>query len=195
MRLFLLISLFIFSSCLAFSQNISTNMRTNGRVSIGNETEGYYVGKIRNGKKHSQGTFLHASGMTYKGKWKNDEMHGKGTMTFSSGAKVQGTWIKGKINGYVVYTYPNGDVYKGQMRDNKKHGKGTCYYANGEVYKGYWENGYRHGEGRLITQNQKVIYDGRWEKGKKCLTTKNDPSINDNSTKKSPFWNHIAENN
>lgn len=194
MRLFLLVSLFIFSSFSTFSQSVSANSPTKGKVSIGNEIEGYYVGNIRNGQKHNQGEFRHPSGMNYKGNWKNGEMHGKGTMTFSSGAKVQGTWVNGKINGYVVYTYPNGDIYKGQMKDNKKQGKGTCYYASGEVYKGHWDNGYRHGEGRLIAQSQEVIYDGMWEKGKKCLIIKDNHSNNDNTPKKSPFWDHVAEN-
>ena len=43
-----------------------------------------YLGKLKNGKHHGQGTRTWSNGTKYVGEWKDGHMHGKGTDTIAS---------------------------------------------------------------------------------------------------------------
>ena len=78
----------------------------------------YYVGEIKGGLSHGEGTATWADGGKYVGQYKNSLMHGEGTFTFADGAK-----------------------YVGQYKDGQQHGLGKFTFADGEVYHdGEWEN-------------------------------------------------------
>lgn len=77
-----------------------------------------YVGELRDGKRHGQGTLTWPNGMKYVGEFKDDKFHGQGT-----------------------YTFPSGENYVGEFKDNKPHGRGIEYRADGSVQAGIWKNG------------------------------------------------------
>jgi len=81
------------------------------------------------------------NGAQYVGHMKNGKRHGEGTYTWADGAKYVGAWKGGKQNGEGTYTYANGDKYVGAYKDGKKNGEGTKTKADGTSWTGEWENG------------------------------------------------------
>ena len=87
----------------------------------GNEdSDGKYIGEIKNGKPNGQGTYTFPDGKKYVGKFKDGKKHGQGTTTYSTGIKYVGefkydtTW-KGTfydINGNIVDRVVNGNWIK-----------------------------------------------------------------------------------
>ena len=57
---------------------------------------GKYVGEVKDGDPHGQGTLTYAEGDKYIGKWKDGKRHGKGTYTEVDGKKYVGEWNDGK---------------------------------------------------------------------------------------------------
>mgnify|MGYP002173165235 CR=1 FL=1 len=72
-----------------------------------------YVGEVKGGKKHGQGTYTTAGGPKYVGEWKDGKAHGQGT-----------------------YTNHNGDTYVGEFKDDKRWTR-THYDKNGKVIATY----------------------------------------------------------
>ena len=65
------------------------------------------------------------SGVKYVGEVKNGKVHGQGTMTWPDGEKYVGEWNDGIMwNGQGTYTWPNGDKYVGEWKNNRIHGQG-----------------------------------------------------------------------
>ena len=63
----------------------------------GNEdSDGKYIGEIKNGKPNGQGTYTFPDGKKYEGKFKDGKEHGKGTYTYPDGVKYEGEWKNGK---------------------------------------------------------------------------------------------------
>ena len=86
----------------------------------GNEdSDGKYIGEIKNGKPNGQGTYTFPDGKKYEGEFKDGKEHGKGT-----------------------YTYPDGVKYEGEWKDGKEHGKGTLTTPDGFTDVGEWEDDY-----------------------------------------------------
>jgi len=56
-----------------------------------------YVGELRNGKKHGQGTYTYADGDKYVGEFRNDKYNGQGTVTYADGRIKEGIWKDGKF--------------------------------------------------------------------------------------------------
>ena len=74
-----------------------------GSFKDGNENRDFkYVGEIRNGLPHGQGTETFPNGQKYVGKFKDAKKNGKGTFTF-----------------------PDGRKYVGEFKDGTQHGQGT----------------------------------------------------------------------
>ena len=61
---------------------------------------------------------------------------------------------------------PTNEQYNGQWTNDKRHGYGMMTYGDQSTYTGEWENDKRHGKGKLEDKNGKIIYDGRWNKGR-----------------------------
>ena len=74
-----------------------------------------YIGDLRDGKRHGQGTCFYPNGHKYEGGWKEDSMFGQG-----------------------VYTWKDGSVYKGEFLENSKSAQGVMTWANGQRYEGTW---------------------------------------------------------
>ena len=80
----------------------------------GNEdSDGKYIGEIKNGKPNGQGTYTFPGGKEYEGEWKDDMKNGQGT-----------------------YTFPSGEKYVGEYKDNNPW-NGTGYDKNGNIIKKY----------------------------------------------------------
>ena len=93
---------------------------------------------VRDGK----GSIVWASGGYYVGEIKNGKRHGEGTNTFADGGKYVGQYKDGKVHGEGTYNFASGNKYVGQFKDDKRHGLGKYTYANGTVlHHGEWENG------------------------------------------------------
>jgi len=81
------------------------------------------------------------NGERYIGELKNGQPHGQGTFTWPNGEKYVGEWRDGQRNGYGRFFWPGGDKYFGQFRNNRKHGQGTLTFANGRQYVGEFKDG------------------------------------------------------
>ena len=75
-----------------------------------------YVGEMKNGLRHGQGTCTYASGVEYKGEWKDDKRHGQGAATWDSGNKYMGEWKNSERNGYGTLINKNGLKKVGQFK-------------------------------------------------------------------------------
>ena len=80
----------------------------------GNEdSDGKYIGEIKNGKPNGQGTYTSPDGKKYVGEFKD----GKGAMTNEIGCKYLGEWKKSQIwnssyydeNGNIIGKFVNGE--------------------------------------------------------------------------------------
>lgn len=107
------------------------------------------------------GTLYLADGNVYVGDLRDGVMHGQGTMTWPNGDKYVGGWKNGIKNGYGTFTqHPNSAAallrswdnewkYVGEWKNNKFNGYGTMYWGDGRKYIGEWKNGHRNGKGIL----------------------------------------------
>ncbi|MCQ2471529.1 MAG: TIR domain-containing protein [Clostridia bacterium] len=80
-----------------------------------------YVGQMKDGKYHGEGTWYRPGGWEmYKGNWVDGKRHGKG----------------------IEYHYFGSILYDGDWVNGKRHGKGTWYsYDRSIIHKGEFENG------------------------------------------------------
>lgn len=133
----------------------------------------YYVGEIKDGKRHGKGTFYFSNGFKYEGEFKNGVIEGqgtfyyddgniyngefvnnirqgKGTMNYSNGDKYEGNWLEGKKSGKGIYTFANGDIYDGTFESGNQNGKGILKKSNGYTYEGEFVENKAHGEGSCL---------------------------------------------
>ena len=68
-----------------------------------------YVGEVKNGKMHGQGTYTWPDGNKYVGEWQDSKRNGQGTYTWSNGDKYVGVWTFDKLK-IGTYTKDNGSV-------------------------------------------------------------------------------------
>ena len=98
-----------------------------------------YVGEIRAGKWHGQGTYTYADGDVYVGEHRDGRRHGPGT-----------------------FTWANGDKYVGELEEDLFHGQGTLTFTDGEKYVGEFRNHQKHGYGSLLLSNtDATTFSGR----------------------------------
>ncbi len=81
------------------------------------------------------------NGERYVGELKDGQPHGQGTFIWPNGEKYVGEWRNGQRNGFGRFFWADGNKYDGQFRNNKKHGQGTLTYANGRQYVGEFKDG------------------------------------------------------
>ena len=109
--------------------------KTNGHP----KKDNVYVGELRNGVPHGEGTLTSPDGAKYVGEWQDGKYHGQGTYTFPDGEKYVGEWRDSKKHGQGTYTYPDGEKYVGGFKDGKRW-SGTFYEEYGNV-EGTYTNG------------------------------------------------------
>ena len=90
-----------------------------------------YVGELRNGVPHGEGTLTFPDGGKYVGEFKEGKIHGQGTATYPDGSKYVGEWQDGNWHGQGTFTYPDGTKYVGEFKDGKPwSGKFYDKYGN-----------------------------------------------------------------
>jgi len=112
-----------------------------------------YLGKVKDGKPHGQGTHTLTSGIRYVGEFKDGKPHGQGTLTFTSGSRYIGEFKDGQRNGQGTTTTVDGDRYVGEWKDNKRNGDGIYSWPNGDQYVGQFKDGLKDGQGTLTLKN------------------------------------------
>ena len=97
-----------------------------------------YVGGLKNGVKHGQGTMTWPNGDKYVGEWKNNKFNGHGTMYWGDGRKYIGEWKNGQRNGKGTMTWDvipacprNGTVSGLRVVPENVAYIGEWYYAPG----------------------------------------------------------------
>ena len=102
---------------------------------------GKYVGQVKNGQPHGQGSHIHPDGSKYVGQYKDGAYHGRGTYFNINGNKHVGEYKDGLPHGQGTETFANGHKYVGGFKESKWHGQGTYTWPNGEKYVGEWKEG------------------------------------------------------
>jgi hypothetical protein len=121
-----------------------------------------YVGELRDGKPHGQGTYTFPSGEKYEGEWRDGIQSGRGTATFPNGASYRGEFRDGNRNGKGTYTYSTGEQYVGEWRDGKRNGSAAFTYSNGQQFVGQYRDDKAHGKGILYSATGSVLVIGIW---------------------------------
>jgi hypothetical protein len=86
------------------------------------------------------GKFVHETQGYYVGTWKNGKRHGRGIhYDYNDVKKYEGEWQLGKKQGFGRQYFDNGDWYEGEFYQDKIKGRGTMHYANGDVFSGEFE--------------------------------------------------------
>ena len=105
------------------------------RLEKGNE----YIGKLKDGKAHGQGTYNFVDGRTYVGEWKDGKRHGQGNYTYSNGDQYIGNYKNGNMHGQGNYTFSNGEVWEGEWKDDE------------------WVSGKKYGIGEYINDDENIF--------------------------------------
>ena len=100
------------------------------------DTDGKYLGEIRNGVPEGQGTLTSSNGEKYEGEWKEGEKHGQGTLTFPDGQKYVGEFHEGQPHGQGTETLPDGEQYEGEWKEGKEW-NGKLYDTDGKIIGTY----------------------------------------------------------
>ncbi|MDY6918985.1 MAG: hypothetical protein SV765_02095 [Pseudomonadota bacterium] len=89
-----------------------------------------YVGEMRNGKPHGQGTWYLRDKMVLTGNWNNGELQGKGTViSIETNSIASGNFENGRQQGE-GYFEQNGRGFYGQIVDDVPEGTGKCVQDN-----------------------------------------------------------------
>lgn len=162
--------------------------KADGYCLIRYSKDDFYIGKVRNNKKHGKGYHHFPNGLVFKGTysngkktagivfelktkkliyeggWKNDRYHGWGRLARPSGETYEGSFEKGKFHGNGVLTWPNGTKYEGGFVNGKRQGKGILLSSKGHIYEGGFKGGRFEGEGVYRWGNMDE-YKGEFKEG------------------------------
>lgn len=118
--------------------------------------------------------FVSSKGRTvfYYGQSVNERANGKGVGIFwESGSLYKGEWKDNLRHGRGIFQWKDGELYEGEFRNDRREGYGIYRWKNGEYYEGQWLNDMRHGNGTLYDKNNKVKFQGLWDKDKPVRKT------------------------
>ena len=99
-----------------------------------------FVGEVKNGQLHGQGTYVWPDGRKYIGEFKYGEVHGQGTIFEKNGRKYIGEFKNGKFFKGTL-THSNGNTYFGEFSNDMPDGLGILTYLNGKKESGRFNNG------------------------------------------------------
>jgi len=143
------------------------------------DTEGKYVGEIKKGKPHGQGTYTHYSGPKSSVNQLSVLISGMPVIIIFAitllqmlnqgkeenlAARYEGNWNRGEKHGEGTYFFPDGSRYEGKWKNGKQHGQGTYFFPNGDKYEGKWEDGQKHGQG-IYYFSAGDSFVGQWKDG------------------------------
>ena len=97
-----------------------------------------YVGELRNGVPHGEGTLTSPDGEKYVGEFKDNKYHGQGTFTWANGDIYVGEYVVDMRFGQGTHIYANGDIYVGEYVLDERWGEGTYAFADGSIKSGLW---------------------------------------------------------
>lgn len=82
---------------------------------------GYYIGEIRDNKRHGKGIFWFNDERCYVGSFDNDSLHGDGVMYYKNGKRFVGKWEHGAGAGKGVWYFANGTKRLAEYKNGKVH--------------------------------------------------------------------------
>lgn len=152
------------------------------------QRDSVYQGKYQHGRRHGQGTTVHASfrhvgeyykgmargpgavyypnGDVYEGEIKHFLPHKVGKHISADGTVYTGSWESGERHGKCEIFYPDGETFVGEYQRGEPYiGKGRCVFSNGDVFEGEMKLGKLTGSGSYTESGN--IFIGSWENGVK----------------------------
>lgn len=127
--------------------------------------EDFYIGNLRNNKRHGQGKCEYLNGAVYTGQFANDLPNGKGILCFADGTKYEGYFEDFEYSGKGKYIFSDGETIEGYFKFSEIDGEGIYNYSNGDIYEGSFKYNLPHGYGILKTKD--YSYEGNFNRGKK----------------------------
>jgi hypothetical protein len=112
-----------------------------------------YVGGVKEGKKHGQGTYTWIGIGEISGIFEEDKFPNYGTFIDYEDHKYVGEMKEQncKYNGKGTFVhFKEKYKYEGEFKDSQRHGYGTFVQEDGSTFKGNWKNGLKHGKGTLV---------------------------------------------
>lgn len=100
-----------------------------------NHANGYYIGEIKDGKRHGFGQFAFNDGRRYVGEFENDSLHGNGKMYFENGKILVGKWEHGLACGKCVWFFPGGLKQIVEYENSKEIHLGEIVHSNEDPSK------------------------------------------------------------
>ena len=129
----------------------------------------YYIGDIKEGKKHGKGTeYRGGEEIVYEGEWIDDKYEGKGKLIEEYDHYYIGEFKKGKKHGKGIKYHKLGyKWYEGNYFNDKREGKGIEYeFYERKNYEGEFVNDLYEGKGKKYNYNAQLEYSGEWKEGK-----------------------------
>jgi hypothetical protein len=171
------------------------------KISIIKESNGLYIGEIKDNEKNGWGIYLYKNHNIYIGQWSKNKRNGIGRFDEQDidnglkGYKIsRGIWendeylknstIISKNKSVIGYYYINECDMFGQFSNNELNGMGITLSVvmNYDLYIGNFEKGRLNGEGVYLNIFEKKIIYGKWETKKI-----NDDPILINKIKEIPY--------
>jgi len=128
-----------------------------------------YVGGVKEGKKHGQGTYTWIGIGEISGIFEEDKFPNYGTFIDYEDHKYIGEMKEQncKYNGKGTFVhFKEKYKYEGEFKDSQRHGYGTFVQEDGSTFKGNWKNGLKHGKGTLVNA---VFFRSGEEKGEEFV--------------------------
>ena len=113
---------------------------------------GLYVGQMRDGKAHGNGTFTAQDGTMYVGSFKNGRLHGFVKKYDADRNGALQIWTDGNLSSEKVETAGNDGLPPVPMIEGWPHGFGLYQFASG-VSGGYFVDGRLQGKGFMVEKN------------------------------------------
>ena len=124
---------------------------------------GNYVGELRDGVMHGQGTLTLTDGSRYQGEFSEGRFHGQGEYVTAKGEHYTGEFVEGQLTGKGELKRDE-EAYQGEFLDWQYHGQGVLTTPKG-VHKGEFKYGYADGEGEFTPVDAAVPIKGIYSWG------------------------------
>jgi len=127
----------------------------------------WYEGGFSRGMKEGKGRLESYDGRTwYEGDWHRDAKNGRGTEQLADGARYDGDYVNDQRTGSGHIWLAGGNEYQGDFVNGEHSGQGHYQWKDGRDYVGGWSMGKMHGKGRFKYIDGKE-YDGDYVLDKK----------------------------